>query len=840
VYIFEYNNSKVKMASNKKYLQIASSRIYPDPLASTEEKRSEDYGRAMGRLIEYEWFYIKSGNTYNEYYDKRLKFDELRKYARGEHSTGLVKKLITDGTDGDSYTNYDWRPIQILPKFIKLVVNQMLERLYVIDAKAVDGISQGLKEDYRDLLQKNMVARGMLEDAKNLLGIDLMPGNLGDIPETTEELDLHMRLDYKPAIEVAIEQALKYTLEVNEYDEIQKQLLYDLVTIGVSGLHHKTDPTKGIVVEYTDPADMVWSYPTRSNFENVYYYGHVRRLTISEVQRISGRKFSKEELEKFKNVSNEWQGYNRISNEFWYRGEDLPSYMVDVLFFTYKSNKNTKYKKNYRANGGYTIVEKPSNFIKPQTQYEKEEDLGYTEYDVLENMDEVWFEGAMILGMDMLFNYRECVDMIRPDGFINNKVAANFIVYAPELYQGRIQSLVDRVKQYVDQLQQIQIKIQQFIAKAKPNGIWIDVDGLQELDLGGGNTFDPLDLVRYYDETGNLLGTSKLADGGYNAGAMPIKELNNGAIAGLEQLMEAHNFHMNLFRESIGIGQGADGTLPHPDTSVGALQTQELKSNVATRYVLDSQLKMTQYLANGLSLRLKDIFRYSNLKMAYINSIGILNVDVLESLESLHLHDFGITIKLKPDAQDRAMLEQNLQAEIAAGGISTTDAIDIRNESNITLANAMLKSRKDKKLKEDHARELEKIQANGEASTQAAQAAAQAKQEELQMELQGKNSLLLTERENTKLKIQQELQANRILMADEHFYATGARVAVEKDKRESEEIKEDRKDKRTAIQATQQSKMKAEQSGEGGGKAIDFESAHANVTDKYEMGNFRV
>jgi len=816
------------MAKKKSVLKVAKVKAYPDPLVSNEEKKTEEYGLQMAKLIEYEWFYISSKSNQSSYYDKRHKFDRLRRYARGEQSTDLYKKLLTDGTDGETYTNYDFRPIQVLPKFIKLVVNQMLERLYEIDAQAVDGISQGLRDSYKEILEKNMVSKDMLADAKALLGVDLTPTGMGEMPETAEEVDLHMRLKYKPSIEVAIEEALKYTLELNEYDETQRRVIKDMVEVGVSGLHHTTDPTKGIVAEYTDPADMVWAYPTSSNFKNVYYYGHVKRMTLNELQRISGKKFDDAELDKFKNVSNEWQTYNNISNEFWYRDEDLSSWMIDVLFFTYKTTSNTKYKKKYRDNGSFGITKKGHDFKKNKSTLAKEKKQGYNDYDILEDVDEVWYEGAMVLGSDMLFNYRECVDMVRPGGFIYNNVMSNYIMYAPELYQGRIQSLVDRVIPTVDQLQQIQIKIQQFIAKSRPNGLWIDVDGLQELDLGGGNSFDALELIRYYDETGNLLGTSKLNDGSYNNGGLPIKELNNGAIAGLEQLMNAYNFHLNLFRDFIGISQGADATLADPRTSVGAQEAANASSNVATRYVLEAQLKMTQYLAEGISLRLKSIFKYSSLKKAYINSIGKVNVDVLESLKKLHLHDFGITIKLKPDAQEKAMLEQNIQAEIAAGGLSTTDGIDIRKISNLSLANEMLKIRKEKHIKEEQKRKVELMETQSKGNTETAQAASQAKQQEEAQKIDGKKQVMLMERENNRLKMEQELQAKLQLMDREYYYQTGIEMAKDGSKKSAEKEKEDRKDKRTEIQATQQSKMVEQRNNKG--KAVDFKSENTSIT----------
>jgi hypothetical protein len=826
------------MALKKKALYIPNKRAYPDPLASNEEKATEKYGLDMANLITYEWFYIQTGVDTSTFYDNRLKFDRLRRYGRGEQDSTLVKKLITDGTAGESYTNYDFRNIQILPKFIKLIANQMVERLYEIDAQAIDGISQGLRDEFKDILEKNMVAKPMLEDAKNLLNIDLMPED--EIPESSEELELHMHLKYKPNIEIAIEEALKYTLELNNYPEVQRQTLLDLIQIGVSCVHHATDPTKGLQVEYRDPADMVWSYPMYSNFRKVYYYGDVKRMTLNELQRLSGKKFTNEELESFKNVSNEWQGYNRISNQFWYRGSDLPSYMVDVLFFTYKTTKITKYKKKYRRNGSSSLIKKGNDFTKTQSIFEKEEAQGYKDFDIVEDVIDVWYEGAMVLGSQMLFNYKECENMIRPQGYINNNVMSSYVMYAPEIYQGRIQSLLERVIPTVDQLQQIKIKIQQFIAKAKPNGIWVDVDGLQELDLGGGDTFSPLELIRYYDETGNLIGTSKAMDGGYTNGALPIKELNNGGIAGLEQLMNAYNFHLNLFREFIGIGQGADAMLPDPRTSVGALEQNQNNSNVATRYILEGQLKITQNLCNGLALRLKDIFKYSNLKDAYINSIGRVNVDVLESLKSLHLHDFGISIKLKPDAQEKAMLESNIQAEIATGGLSTTDGIDIRKIGNLALANEMLKVRKEKHLKQVQERDLEKINAQSEGNVQAAQATSQAKQQEIALENEGKKALILEERQSIITKIQTELAANKELMQMEYALKFGEQGAIAANKRDDDEYRENRKDKRTAIQATQQSKMKAEQTKEGGGEPIDFNSDYASIEGELNVGTFRV
>lgn len=821
----------------KKSLRMPSSRIYPDPFAPIEEKRSEEYGLQFGRLISYEWFSNENGSTVSQYFDKRLLFDTMRRYARGEHDTGLTKKLLTGGVDGETYTNYDWRPIQLLPKFLKLVVNKALDRLFDIDAEAVDSVSQAAKDAHRGRLLRNFYAKELFEDAKKLMGIRMVP-ETEMVPDSIEELELHMKLEYKLLVEIAVELALKYTLEYNDYDEVQRMVLRDLTEIGVAFVHHGTDPRKGIQVKYVDPADMVWSYSAHPDFKKVYYYGQVERMTLHEVQRLAGRKFTAEELESYKNVSNEWQGYNRISNEFWYRGEDLPSYMVDVLHFTFKTTKVVKYKKKYRKNGSFSISEKSSDFIKTPEQLQKEQAQGFPDFDILEDVRDVWFEGSMILGSDMLFNYHECVNLIRPEGHLDGEALPPFIGYAPEIYQGRIQSLVGRVRQTVDELQQTKIKIQQFIAKAKPNGIWIDVDGLMELDLGDGQVFSVLDLVKYYDDTGNVLGTSRLSDGGYNPGSLPIKELNNGQIAGLEQLMNAYNFQLMQFRDAIGISEGVDGRMPHPDTPVGIQQQLEASSSTVTQYLLDAQLKITQKLAEAITLRLKDLFEFSNLKDAYTNAIGKMNMAVVESLNDISLRDLGIKIKLKPSAQERAMLEQNIQNEIAKGTLTTSDAIDLRKISNLSLANEMLKLRRKKNDEAMHKRKLEEIQATGQANSQAAQLQSQARAQEMQMKYEGESQLLMLQRENELARIKAELEAKKELLILEKTYDMGIEQIKVDALSGLEKEKEDRKDKRTAIQAKQQSKMIDQRTRDTG--PTDFEKEHEEKTGQFDFSEFKV
>lgn len=808
------------MSVDKKFSKVG----FPSYLAPDSEKNSDDYGLQMAKAIEYEWFYRpQSGKC--SYYDKRDLYHNLRLYARGEQSTKIYRDLLTKGEDS-SYTNYDWRPIQVVPKFMKLLTNQMTDRLFEIKAEAVDKYSVGLKDDYKEKLEKYVISRPIIEDIKQETGMDLAPPNADELPETQEEVEVHMNMKYKPAIEIAAEEAIKYTLELNDYKEIQPQLIEDVATLGLCAVKHYTDPQKGIQVKGVDPANMVYSYPTKRDFKNVHYYGEVIKMTVNELQRISKRSFTDEEIEDIGKATSEWGRYhgNYNTNEGYNREDDLQNMMVDVLFFNFKSTNSMTFKKKYQKNGGFKMTKKDSSF--------KKKDSNYSGYDVESTVYDAWYEGALVLGTTKLFNYGLVENMIREEGFLN-KTMSNYIMYAPDLYQNRTKSLVSTIIPYIDQMQQIHIKLQQQIAKARPNGIYIDVAGLNEIAMGEGNVLSPLEAIAIYDATGNVLGTSVSQEGEFNYGRQPIQELNNGVNAqGIQALMLSYNHYLNLVRDAIGIPQGADASMPHPDTLVGVQQQVALNSNTATRHILDAGLRVSQEMGKAISLRIKDIFKYSNLKKAYINAIGKINVDILRALERYHLHDLGIIIMLKPDAQEKQYLEANIASALGKDSITLDDAIDVRNISNIKLANEVLKIRRKRREKDKNeaAQQLEKSRAEGQAMV--AERAAQSRMQEIEFKTKSDLAIVQAKTQGEISKLREEATLKAGLMDKEFQFNMQLQGMAEKISMGKESFKEDRKDKRQTMNNNQRGQMEQEKRFNQPFKK--FESSEDNLSGSIE------
>ena len=806
---------------------MLTKRSYPNPLAPDEEKITDDYGAAMGKAIEYEWWYRPDGGVCN-FLDKRQQYHNLRLYARGEQDTKLYKDLITGGNE-ETYSNYDWRPLQIIPKFVKLLSNQMTERLFDIKADAVDKFSTDLKDDYKRKLQNIMDTLPVMREAEKQLGVDVVPQNMDEIPDTQEELDLFMKTKYKPAIEIAAEEAIKFTLELNDFDETQARVIEDIAVLGIGAIKHKTDPVKGIMIDWVDPADCVHSYAKHRNFKDVHYFGEVERITINELKRISGGKFSDEELLEIGASTSQWNKYHQTGQSENFKEGDLAGgFMVDILNFTFKSTKTLSYKKKYTSNGGFKMIKRESTFDKTSE---------YKGFDVSKKVIDVWYEGSLILGSDKIFNYKLCENMIRPKGYLN-KTLPSYLFYAPDIYQGKTKSLIGNIIPYVDQMQQIHIKLQQLIAKARPNGVFIDVDGLNEIDMGDGSFLSPLEVIKIYDETGNVIGTSKDAAGDYNHGKEPIRELKNGIVDGLDRLIGAYNHYLTLLRDAIGVPVGADASTPNPKMAVGVQEQIALNSNTATRHILDSVLNITERLGESLSLRLKDIFEYSDLRDAYINAIGKINMSTLEAIKNYHLHDLGILISLKPDAQEKQYLEQNIQAAINKDAITVDDGQEIRMSGNMKIGNALLKTRRVKRDKMKREQELMVIEKNNEGQLKVTQAAAQSKQQEIQSTTQSKIAEIKAKTQGKLAEIKAEEEAKLRLMKEEFGYNMAIKGAETDLVNQHKQYDNDRKDSRQKAQNTATSKI-AEQK-QFNKPAMNFESANDTISGNVGMEDIAV
>jgi hypothetical protein len=758
---------------------------FPNQVVPDEEKSTWEYGLQVGRAIENEWFRNNRGGdrfmtNYQQYHTRRL-------YSRGEQSVQKYKDELS--INGDmSYLNLDWKPIPIISKFVDIVVNGMSQRDYDVKAYAQDPESQKKRTTYAEAILRDIQARSFLKKAQSELNLNLYtsadPENL---PENKEELDLHMQLSYKQSIEIAEEEAISNILAQNKYTQTRKRILQDLVVLGISCVKTNFNPANGIKVEYVDPASLVYSYTEDPNFEDIYYVGEVKSLTMGEVKK-QFPNLTEEEMEKIQKFPGT-QNYLRN----WGEGPEI----VQVLFFEYKTYNNQIFKIKYTDQGLEKALEKPDTFAPPPND----------NFERIGRSIEVLYTGAKILGIENMLEWKLAENMTRPTSNMT-KVNMNYQISAPRMYRGRVESLVSKCISFADMIQLTHLKLQQVLARMVPDGVFVDVDGLAEVDLGNGTNYNPQEALNMYFQTGSIVGRSLTQDGDPNRGKIPIQELQTSSANGkIQSLIGTYNYYLQMIRDVTGLNEARDGSMPDKDALVGIQKLAAANSNVATRHILQASSYLTVKIAENISLKIADVLEYDMLAQSLKDSISNYNVGSLQEMKDLNLFEFGIYLELEPDEEEKAMLEQNIQVALQSGQIFLEDAIDIRQIKNLKLANQMLKVKRKVKMKQDQEINQANIQAQANANAEASERAAMAEvqkneamtQSKLQLE-QGKSNFEIA-------KLEQEAIIKKELMELEFQYNIKLTEAQNRTMNEKEAKIEDRKDQRTRIQATQQSEM---------------------------------
>ena len=762
---------------------------FPDQVVPDEVKKSIDYGFQVGRAIEGEWFRYGSGRGNDRFSTNYNNFHRLRLYSRGEQSVQKYKDELS--INGDlSYLNLDWTPVPVIPKFVDILVNGMSQKLYEIKAFSQDPESIKKRTNYAEAILRDMQADAFLQNVKNTLGMDMYssddPENL---PQSREELDLHMQMSYKQSIEVAEEEAINNVLSLNKYELVRRRVNKDIVEIGIGCNKTGYNRSEGVTVDYVDPANVVHSYTEDPNFEDIYYVGEVKSISLPELKK-QFPLLTNEQLERIQkypgntNYTRNWNGRDSNNN-------------VQVLYFEYKTYSDQVWKVKQTSSGLEKSLEKPDTFNPPEND----------DFKRVSRTIETLYSGAKILGFEEMLRWELSENMTRPHSNLC-KVRMNYNLCAPKMYKGRIESTVSKIIGFADMISITHLKLQQLLSRMVPDGVYLDADGLAEVDLGNGTNYNPAEALNMYFQTGSIIGRSFTQDGDINPGKVPIQELSTGnGLGKIQALIQTYQYYLQMIRDVTGLNEARDGSTPDKNALVGLQKLAAANSNTATRHILQASLYLTLRACENVSLRISDCLEFDLTRESLISSISAYNVGSLEEMYSLHLHDFGIFLELEPDEEEKQMLEQNIQVALQSGQIYLEDAIDVRNISNMKLANQLLKLRRKEKQVEDQQMQQANIKAQANAQAETAERTAMAELQKnqgmaettLQIE-QGKSQFAIQ-------KMQQEAEIKKGLMEVEFQYNMQLAQIEANTKQQNENSKEDRKDKRTKIQATQQSEM---------------------------------
>ena len=614
---------------------------FPDQVVPDSVKNSYDYGLQVAQAIENEWFRQDIGGE--RYLQNFQNYHRLRLYARGEQPIQKYKDELS--INGDlSYLNLDWKIVPVIPKFIDIVVNGMTDKGYEIKSLATDPYAVKERTDFvfnalRDIKQKENI-----EKLNSMMGGSFYASPDPDaLPPSTEELDLYTQLNYKQSVEIAEEEIIKNVFHYNKYEDIQRRIAYDLAVLGIGVSKTSFNFSEGITVDYVDPASVVYSYTEDPNFEDIYYVGEVKNLSLSEVKRLYPQLTDDDlkEIQKYKGPTN----YSNYVRNYGGQNDDN---LVSILFFEYKTYTNQVFKLKNTDQGLEKILEKDDTFNPPEND----------NFSKVSRSIEVLYTGAKVMGMSKIIEWKMAENMTRPNSDVT-KVNMNYSICAPRMYKGRIDSIVSRITSFADMIQLTHLKLQQVLSRVVPDGVYLDMDGLAEVDLGNGTNYNPAEALNMYFQTGSIVGRSLTQDGDLNRGKVPIQELQSSSgVSKVQALISTYQYYLQMIRDVTGLNEAVDGSMPDKNALVGLQKMAAANSNVATRHILKALMYITIKIAENISLRANDALQFPLTKDALLNSINKFNVSTLEEMEKVAMHDFGIFLELEPDEEEMKSMKK--------------------------------------------------------------------------------------------------------------------------------------------------------------------------------------
>ena len=768
---------------------------FPSPLLPKSEKKKQSYGLQVARAIENNWFNNQSFNFSKQQRD----IQERRSYALGKQNIDRYKQRVNPSGD-NSYYNIDWTPVAIAPKFVNSIVGSIFSNRFEIEVKAIDPLALSERENHKNELVGKIINKEYFDEIKDKFGMDLMQGQ--EVPETVEEVDLHMNLNFKQSVEIAAEIAIRYAFAINDYDEdIKRRVIEDIVVTGKGVTRDYTDPIDGVKVEYIDPEYYIYSATRKKDFSDCVYMGHVEYMTVAKLRRdaaVKGAPWASDEkaLEK---IAKQYSGQygNPQSWDYSYNNTigyyPYDDYLIPVLHFEYKVSDMDKYEQKETKYGTSTFKKKEDDYKAPKIST-------YKRTQFKDDYEQV-YRGSFILKSKYLYNWGVMDNQVRPDDALR-KCSFSYNAYAPELYKNDTTSMIGKIMPNLDAIQLAWLKMQVAIQNSAPDGYAIDLSALDSVDLGNG-ALNPQVIEDIRQATGRLYYRSVNEDQSRNG--VPIIPLVNQL--DVTRFIGQIEFNLRMIRETSGIIPEMDGQTQR-DQLVGVTQISIASAKNSIGYVDYSIRHITKKIAEKVIQRIQDLPKKSALHKEYVEAVGQSNMSVVEATNKMSVHKFGIDITVGSNDAERLAFERDVTTMVNAGQITADERFFILNIPNVNYAAAYLKLTREK-------RERQKLQQDSIRFQQQSQAQAQSAQAIEASKLQAHEAMAIIDIEKEKklsqmvripeMKAKYNAEYQIELLRSEASYA---KTKIQADGAASVEgEKEDRKDERSKQEATQQGEI---------------------------------
>jgi hypothetical protein len=686
----------------------------PDPYASDEVKASKEYIFSFAKYMERKSLGV-DGGLYNQ---KVARFSMNRLYAQGLQPVEQYVPRVGLENKQSAYANISWKITSPAPKFIEIITNGMMKREEKVTATNLDPLAAKEKTESRTKSKFMLRKKQDIAQLEEMSGLNLMPDVVREA-ESDAEIDLYFDLNNKQTEEIVFEEILQLILNENRYPERKRRIIRDLIECGIAATRTFIDYKGRVTIKRVKPENLVTSYTEEADFENAVYVGEVLPMTLHDLKLSAGTQFTEAEYEDIANrVKSIWGNGNKFyNNSSTYANNTYRPYddsNVMILQGYYITTRTQKFEKKGNKYGGFTINKRASDYTPPtNSEFPRE---------MIEKKDKVVYKFNLVLQTDYMFDFGLETDMIKSPTDLS-EVALPITVYMPNAYQMNNKPLIEMMIPTIDQMQIIRYKLQILIAKARPAGIAIAIDGLEDINLGDGKNLSPLEIQDVYDQTGNYYYRAVNEDGMYKQ-FKPIEALPNGMGNQLQELIATYNYLLDALRGDTGLNEAADGAAVDARAGYRTTQMALTASNNATSYIYDSFVDIMNRTLKKAAVLVQDIVCLK--KQSYEGYAKVVGQDDLKFIQLNKEYaniNFGVALEMLPDDAKKEELARAIDISIQAGVIKPSDKYMLMSIPNIKVAYQYLKIMENKYRKEKQ----EDAKANTDYAVQQNAAAAQAK-----------------------------------------------------------------------------------------------------------------
>ena len=668
-------------------------------------KKDYAYGKNVAQSI---YSTIYGNQTY--FWLRNNRFRKNRQIANGKIDMSVFMDRLEMNSKAN-FVNINWKSIIIGNTIVARLVGSWMSRSEKVTVTATDSASAMLKKNAADEAEFIYQNKEVLSQIQQESGIPIISQDQF-IAEDKDELDRWIsEFNHLPE-EIQYSIGCNNVLEANGWNDVLKQrLLHDSAEVGLVCTYTFMDEEGEVHVQWIRPENAIYSYSDFPDFRDTTYRGHILSMKVSEIRArystASGGTLTEEDIFRLAQSSKEYQLTDKIKwmqdwNVAWLRPYD--EWNIDLVQFEIRTLDSDGYTVTKTKKNGSTIIRKG----KPEKIDENQEYLEEKKWNI--------YEGVYCPVTQTMIKWGIKKNMIRPQDpkeLGNAEFSYSFYMYDP--YDMRNVAVPEKIEEPIEQMILARLKIQQMVAKMVPAGASIDVDALQELDLGLGDSVKPLEVQKIWEQTGKLYYRGRDAEG--NRIPVPITELaNTGFAPQLQALIQLYQFHYQVLKDELGEDPNLMNQAAQPRVAASNIEASRALANNATEYMYDAYIYVMEETCKKIACLLNKSVTYGAKKYR----------DILKE-EDVKDRNFVATVKMMPQAQEIANLQIMMNNAMASNPqlVMYLDPFKVMRiaKENVDLGELYFRQAQKRYIKT----EQENAQNNSQQNAEAQQASIQAK-----------------------------------------------------------------------------------------------------------------